>query len=121
MAQDSSQEKTEQPTPKRLRDARKKGQVFKSKDMETVMVLIATFAAIAFSRSFMSSQFRELMEAAFQLAAQADPKIEEIYEIGKLAFLTVIKVSAPVLLTAMLTAGSPVTSGSGATSTTTCP
>jgi flagellar biosynthetic protein FlhB len=104
MPADSSQEKTEQPTPKRLRDARKKGQVFKSRDMETVMVLVAAFAAIALSRSFISSELRELMEAAFQLVSQAEPEISEVYRLGTLAFFTLVKVSAPVLVTTMLVA-----------------
>jgi type III secretion protein U len=37
-------EKTEQPTPKRLRDARKKGQVATSKDVVTTALMIALFA-----------------------------------------------------------------------------
>ena len=41
MAEESSQsqEKTEDATPKRLREARKKGQVAKSKDMNTIVIL----------------------------------------------------------------------------------
>lgn len=39
-------EKTEQPTPKRLRDARKKGQVSKSTDVVSTTLLIGLFAYI---------------------------------------------------------------------------
>ncbi|SEQ17873.1 flagellar biosynthetic protein FlhB [Ectothiorhodospira magna] len=38
---ESSQEKTEQPTPKRLRDAQDKGQVASSKELNTTLVLLA--------------------------------------------------------------------------------
>ena len=49
MAEESSgQEKTEQPTPKRLSDAREKGQVPRSKEFTTVIVLIASAVAMLF-------------------------------------------------------------------------
>ncbi len=41
MSSSSSGEKTEKPTPKRLRDARKKGQVSKSKDLSSSFTFIA--------------------------------------------------------------------------------
>lgn len=104
MPADSSQEKTEQPTPKRLRDARKKGQVFKSKDLEAIMVLVATFGAIAFSYTYMSGQFREIMQAVFEAVGRKELAMEEVFDLGKLAFITAVKASAPVLLTAVLVA-----------------
>ncbi|MET0224127.1 MAG: EscU/YscU/HrcU family type III secretion system export apparatus switch protein, partial [Terrimicrobium sp.] len=39
MPEDSAEEKTELPTPKKLRDARKRGQVFKSQDVNSTFVL----------------------------------------------------------------------------------
>ncbi|NRA83370.1 MAG: flagellar biosynthesis protein FlhB [Gammaproteobacteria bacterium] len=42
MAEDSGQEKTEQPTAKKIADARKKGQVARSKDLATAAILIAS-------------------------------------------------------------------------------
>jgi flagellar biosynthetic protein FlhB len=41
MPEDSSQERTEQPTPKRLDDARKKGQIARSRELNTMAVLMA--------------------------------------------------------------------------------
>ncbi|WP_019676445.1 flagellar biosynthesis protein FlhB [Arsukibacterium perlucidum] len=46
MAEDSGAEKTEQPTPKKLQDAAKKGQIARSKDLGTAFVLIASAAAM---------------------------------------------------------------------------
>jgi flagellar biosynthetic protein FlhB len=42
----STGEKTEQPTDKRLRDARKKGQVAKSQDLTSALLLIAAVAVV---------------------------------------------------------------------------
>jgi flagellar biosynthetic protein FlhB len=41
MAEDKAQERTEEPTPKRLREAREKGQIARSRELNTVMVLMA--------------------------------------------------------------------------------
>ena len=43
MAEANGQEKTEQPTGKRRRDARKEGNVFQSRDVGTVVMLIGVF------------------------------------------------------------------------------
>ena len=45
MGEDSG-EKTEQPTPHKLREAREKGQVAKSKDLTTAFLLLASFYAL---------------------------------------------------------------------------
>ncbi len=44
--QDSAQEKTEEPSAKRLQEARDKGQVPRSQELNTVMVLLASAAAM---------------------------------------------------------------------------
>lgn len=44
---ESSGEKTELPTPKKLRDAREKGQVCTSKDIVSTAILVALFAVLA--------------------------------------------------------------------------
>ncbi|WP_027363316.1 flagellar biosynthesis protein FlhB [Desulfotruncus alcoholivorax] len=44
----SSQQKTEAPSPRRLSEARKKGQVPKSRDFNAAVILLAALAAIAF-------------------------------------------------------------------------
>lgn len=54
MPEEGGQEKTEEATPKRLRDARKKGQVARSRDLNTIVILIGAFALIAFMRGYLS-------------------------------------------------------------------
>lgn len=48
MSENSAQEKTEQATPKRLADARKKGQVPRSRELSTAAVMLASAAAMIF-------------------------------------------------------------------------
>ena len=43
------QEKTEEPTPKKIDDAREQGQTQKSTDLSTALVLLAAFGILAVS------------------------------------------------------------------------
>ena len=65
MAEDSGQDKTEQPTPKRLTDAREKGQVPRSKEFSTVMVLIASAVAMLFLGERLIRSIGEVMKDSF--------------------------------------------------------
>ncbi len=42
MSEDSDQEKTEEPTSKRLEDARKKGQIARSREFNTFVMLMTS-------------------------------------------------------------------------------
>lgn len=74
-----SSEKTEEPTAKKLRDARQKGQVAKSQDVTTAVLMCSLFAAIAVLWDWMILQLKELilLPAAFHGVpfAQALPAV----------------------------------------------
>ncbi|MDX1335988.1 MAG: EscU/YscU/HrcU family type III secretion system export apparatus switch protein, partial [Gammaproteobacteria bacterium] len=56
MAEEKAQERTEEATPKRLREAREKGQVARSRELNTVMTLMAAaIAAFILGKQFISS------------------------------------------------------------------
>lgn len=56
-----SGEKTEQPTPKRLSDARKKGQVSSSKDLVSAALVVLMFALLWGASGFYLDKLRELI------------------------------------------------------------
>jgi len=96
---DSGQEKTEDATPKRLREARKKGQVPKSRDVSTIAVLIAEFMVIAFTIGWMGGEIKQLMVMAFnQVAAKGALDGAQIWVVGKASLLTMAKVLLPICL-----------------------
>ncbi len=97
MAKDSSQEKTENATPKRLREARKKGDVAKSKDLSTVFVLICVFAAIAFTASHISSSIKEFMTHCYGLVSKEQINLKDVSEALTMLLWTWLKVVGPVL------------------------
>jgi len=104
MGQDSSQEKTEDATPKRLREARKKGDVAKSKDLSMVFVMIAVFSAIAFMSGFIASEIKEFMRFAYSQIANTPITGYVLMEVGKAAFFTLAKVLGPILLAGLVSA-----------------
>ena len=52
-------EKTEEPTAKKLSDARKDGQVSKSKDLSSSVILLVSFLVLKFMVGSMGSSFVE--------------------------------------------------------------
>lgn len=67
MADDSSEEKTEQATPKKRQDARKKGDVAKSKELPSVAVLLSGLLTFIVFGTYMYAQIQNIMIKAFRL------------------------------------------------------
>lgn len=96
--QGSSQEKTEEATPKRLREARKKGQVAKSRDVDTVIQLIAAFMTLFFMWGYIAERLKKLMQESFQVATRPDLSLDFVLIFIGQAFGTFGKIIAPFLL-----------------------
>jgi len=65
-----SGDKTEQPTPKKLREARKKGQVARSKDLSSGAVFVAGFLMGAMILPSFADRMRQFMAYCFTQASQ---------------------------------------------------
>jgi flagellar biosynthetic protein FlhB len=65
---DDSYEKTEEPTPKKLEDARKKGQVARSRELSTALVLIFSAVAFLFVGSYIATAMFNVMKRSFTLS-----------------------------------------------------
>lgn len=63
-----SDDKTEEPTPKRLKEARERGQVAKSKELGTAALLLTTGAALGSAGPGFVRSFRDLLEPALAAA-----------------------------------------------------
>ncbi|MBF0218744.1 MAG: flagellar biosynthesis protein FlhB [Gammaproteobacteria bacterium] len=64
---DDGQERSEEPTGKRLSDAREKGQLPRSKELSTVVVLLTAGAAFIFIGGYMLREMEEIMRGSFTL------------------------------------------------------
>ncbi|MBL7686222.1 MAG: type III secretion system export apparatus subunit SctU [Deltaproteobacteria bacterium] len=101
---ESSQEKTEDATPKRLREARKKGQVPKSKDLSTIFVMIVFFGVICGSIGFMGGELRKLMVFIFSEVSKKEITGAMMLDYGKECLFVLAKVCAPAFLAASFVA-----------------
>ncbi len=71
MAEDSDQEKTEEPTSKRLEDARKKGQIARSRELNTLAMMMASAAMLLMQGEEIGKGVLEMMRAEFSVGRVA--------------------------------------------------
>jgi flagellar biosynthetic protein FlhB len=65
---DDSYEKTEEPTPKKIEDARAKGQIARSKELATALVLVSSAIAFFFVGSYIAKAMFDIMQHSFILS-----------------------------------------------------
>jgi flagellar biosynthetic protein FlhB len=94
-----SGEKTEQPTDKRLRDARKKGQVAKSQDLTSALLLVTASAVLALVGSQIGLQLSEAMRSGL-IRATSNPILDQAAAVRLLwlAITTMALALAPLLM-----------------------
>lgn len=93
----SSQEKTEDATPRRMREARNKGQVAKSKDLSTVFILIAAFGSLLPLYKFIGDRIMNVMKQAFYIAGQAEIDNRDLFHHIHTAAYMYVEAMAPYL------------------------
>ena len=67
MAEESGQERTEEPTEKRLREAREKGQVARSRELTTTFMLMGSAACLLVFGPYLMEGLLEVMGNAFAM------------------------------------------------------
>ncbi|MGZ8161528.1 MAG: flagellar biosynthesis protein FlhB [Methylobacter sp.] len=70
MAEDSGQEKTEEPTSKRLEDAQKKGQIARSRELNTFVMLMTSAMLLLMLGERMGNGLIEMMRTQFQASRE---------------------------------------------------
>ncbi|MFT5707028.1 MAG: flagellar biosynthetic protein FlhB [Oceanospirillaceae bacterium] len=70
MAEDSGQEKTEDPTPKRLKEAREKGDIPRSKELNTTVLLMVSAASILAFGAQTIADLSKMMSDSFSLSRE---------------------------------------------------
>jgi flagellar biosynthetic protein FlhB len=97
MADDSFQEKTEPATDKKRADAREKGKVLKSMDVNAALSLMTGLLVLGAGGSLMAGQLRSFATGIFSSAASIEVTPSAVSELVLRALLTVGVVLAPVL------------------------
>lgn len=102
MSEQRTGEKTEKATPKRKRDAREKGQVFKSIEVITAFSLIVLFGTLKIFGESMTGNIQAMMHSFFTADIPdvvTGPVVTKALSGAVLSFLTV---TAPVMIAAVL-------------------
>lgn len=105
MAEDENgQERTEEPTEKRLRESRQKGQVPRSRELNTMMVTLAGAVAILLLGQSMVDEILALMRESFTISRSHVLDSSYILEIFKLGAWQAFKAVWPFMLVMLLVA-----------------
>lgn len=96
-------EKTEKPTAKRRQEAAQKGQIAKSPEINSVVVLLATFLVIKALTPYMIDEWTALTGNLYEMLTRNNFAID--YHVLQTIFLTVmlstVKILGPILAVAM--------------------
>src|SRR6185369_16442745 len=94
---ESGQERTEQATPKRLEEARKRGQVPRSTELSTAAVTIAAAAAIYALGRGSAGQFADLMRDALSLSPERAMDSQTMWPVLRDSAARAIWIVLPIL------------------------
>lgn len=83
MADKSSEEKTEQATPKKRQDAREKGEVAKSRELPSVAVLLASLLSFVFFGSYMYNHITIIMKNSFSLPFSREMNVLDFIDFAR--------------------------------------
>lgn len=98
MSENSSQERTEEPTEKRLKKAKEDGQVARSKELNTAILLITGFAGLIWFAQLIMDFLITLMEHSFQLDHTLLDSTKMMPLAVADAFTTMVKTTLPYFL-----------------------
>ena len=96
---DKGADKTEQPTPKKIKDARKEGNVAKSKELTSTVLVLGWLVGGWMLMGFMYDKMRTLFDLSIRMIGQ--PFEVGVREVGHTAFDTLLWLSLPLLALAL--------------------
>lgn len=100
----ADEEKTEKATPKKRRDARKKGQVFQSKDLSAAVMLLAIIVTLRIYGGIMYAEVANFFYVVLDGVDIRDNtfEINEIMDLYSKLFIVVLRVLAPMFAVAVV-------------------
>jgi len=104
MAEDRFQDKTEPASPKRREEARKKGEVAKSKELAAVAVLCACTVYLFFAAKGISSELGMLMERTFSRIPSISASDMNIVEFSMQTLREFLLLILPIMILAFVVA-----------------
>ncbi|MES9860018.1 MAG: type III secretion system export apparatus subunit SctU [Candidatus Thiodiazotropha sp. LLP2] len=97
-----SGDKTEKPTPKKLKDARKKGDVSKSKDISSTGVMILWIVLLGASLFYIIDRMSALVSITLLNAGQSSDFFYLLNQIGMESYYTLLELTALLIIPAAI-------------------
>lgn len=97
-----SGEKTEKATPRKRQDARKKGQVAKSSDVNTAISLLAVFLFFLVAGRMLGGTFMDVFHETYEHDLLKTITIDEVHSIFIKLIIEIAYVLGPIMLVALL-------------------
>ncbi len=97
----ATEEKTEKATPHRKQDARKKGQVAKSSDLNSAIVLMVIIISIYYIRGYIGLNITEFFQHMLSKEILSTLTSEQFFILYKLSLFLCFKILAPIFVIAM--------------------
>ncbi len=104
MAEESGQERTEEPTQKRLEDARRKGQIPRSRELNTFAVLMAGMVGCGVFGRSLGEELAKIMTVNFRLEREDFLSANALLEHTAQALLDSLFLLFPLLLVTLIAA-----------------
>jgi len=98
LAEGDFQEKTEQATPRKRSEARKKGQVASSRELPSVAVLLAGLSTLYLFGAYMYSHIKFLMWDTFSMIATPNLSLPDFLAFGNIVIDRFIVIVLPVMI-----------------------
>ena len=103
---ESGQDKTEEPTEKRKQDSREKGEVARSKELNTLAVMLAGAGALLVFGGALAIDLLEIMRLNFSLPRDVllntDAMVQYLLHSGKIALVAIQPIMIVLLIAAVL-------------------
>lgn len=99
-SKDKGADKTELPTPKKLRDARKEGNVTKSRDLTSTVLVLGWLVTGWLMMGFLYARITALFDRS--LASVGLPFEQAVGQVGEASFQTLLWMTLPLLAMALL-------------------
>lgn len=114
MAEQTGQERTEQPTPRRLQQARERGQIPISRELNTLLMLMFSGAAMWFIGPYVGTELMALIKTSLTMTREQIFDPVALPQLFKNAVLDMLVIISPVFVIMVISAiAGPVSLGGG--------
>ncbi|MFN3505289.1 MAG: flagellar biosynthesis protein FlhB [Caldimicrobium sp.] len=98
MPEEQAQERTEEATPRRREEARRRGQIVKSRELSSVALLAMSFFSLFFLSYIFFHQFSFILQFSFSHFTLEDLNLSQFFFLNKNYFYAVMKFLFPYLV-----------------------